>query len=286
MHLGAMIKLDDLIANGLTAGPVSNIKDMGDAELNKARDDFETAGVIAAQTGGYCNLISVDEGHRRECVVSVRRLLEKAERVGCRSVVVGGGHRDPSVPTDIFSAHPENWSDYATDLLAESCREVLDGWASDTTGLVIETWVMTPVDSPRAARKLASSVNHQNFGILFDPVNMMNLDRHFRTGDLIAECVNEFGEWIELVHLKDTRIMADRFTYHMAEVPIGDGNMDYPRLLRELTSIGEDLPLIVEHLANLDDYIQAITRIRSIAADEGIEFSSPSDMRSSARVTQ
>ncbi len=275
MHLGATIPLEDLVDLGLTAGHLSNIGAMSDEELAAEGRRYSEAGIIAVQTGGYCNLISTDENHRRDCIANLRSLLTRAERAGCRWVVVGGGHRDPAKPTDIFSAHPDNWTAEARALLAESCAAVLDGWSSATTGLVVETWVMTPLDSPAAARQLADTVNHRNFGILFDPVNMMNLDRHFRSGAFIGTCFDTFGDQIRLVHLKDTLIKAESFTYHMAEVPIGDGNLDIGQLLREADGLDEGIPLVIEHLAGFDAYAQAVSRMREIAAKNSLSFVSP-----------
>jgi len=272
MHLGAVLNIPDLQKLGLTAGPAEDIAELPEAERSGLGLSFEQAGIIPAQTGGYCNLVSTDEAHRRKCVARLRETLAAAEQAGVRTVICGGGHRDPDCPEAVFSPHPDNWTQPARELLAQSCAEVLDGFSSKVTKLTIETWVMTPLDSPRAARDLVDAVKHPNLGILFDPVNMMNLDRHFRTGEFVAECIDTFGDAITHVHAKDTRILADRFTYHMAEVPIGSGRMDYARLLREMTRLPEDVSLIIEHLDTFDAYAAAAAKLREIAAAEGIDF--------------
>lgn len=275
MLLGATVSLDEAIALGVTAAPIAAEKPALDAELSELSRPYAKAGVMPVQTNGYCNLVATDETVRRENVAATRELLRRADLAGSRAVVVGGGHRDPAVPRDVFSAHPDNWTPEAVELLAQSCREIVDGLDLKTTRLSVETWVMTPLDSPKSVRRFLDLVHHKSVGILFDPVNMMNLDRHFRTGEFIAECFDTFGDDIVHVHAKDTKLLAAEFTYKMAEVPIGTGQLDYAELLRQMSRKAEDLPLVVEHLGKREDYAAAIAHIRGIAKTEGLEFWSP-----------
>lgn len=275
MQLGATVPLDDALALGVTAAPIGAEKPMSDSELVELGHSYTKAGITPVQTNGYCNLIAPDEAIRRENVAATRELLRRADIAGSRAVVVGGGHRDPAVPRDVFSAHPDNWKPEAIELLAQSCREVVDGLDLKTTRLSVETWVMTPLDSPKSVRKFLDLVGHKSVGILFDPVNMMNLDRHYRSGEFIAECFDAFGDDIVHVHAKDTKLIAAEFTYKMSEAKIGTGQLDFAELLRQMSRKAEDLPLVVEHLRERDDYADAIAYIRRIAKAEGLEFWTP-----------
>ena len=275
MQLGATVSLDDAIALGVTAAGIAAEKPLSDAELVELGRSYTKAGITPVQTNGYCNLVATDEAIRRENVAATRELLRKADLAGSRAVVLGGGHRDPAVPRDVFSAHPDNWKPEAVELLAQSCREIVDGLNLKTTRLSVETWVMTPLDSPKSVRRFLDLVGHKSVGILFDPVNMMNLDRHFRTGEFIAECFDVFGDDIVHVHAKDTKLLAAEFTYKMAEAPIGTGQLDYAELLRQMSRKAQDLPLVVEHLGRREDYADAIAYIRRIAKAEGLSFWTP-----------
>lgn len=272
MQLGATISLDDAIALGVSAAPIPADKPLSDAELLALRQKYAAAGITPVQTNGYCNLVATDEAVRLENIAATRELLRKADLAGSRAVVVGGGHRDAKVPRDVFSAHPDNWKPETVELLAKSCRAILDGLDLKTVKLTIETWVMTPLDSPQAVKRLVELVDHPNFGILFDPVNMMNLERHFRSGPFIAECFAAFGDAIVLVHAKDTGLQPEHFTYKMAEVPIGTGQLDYNELLRQMATREKDLPLVIEHLGQPEEYAAAVRHLRGIAAAEGLSF--------------
>lgn len=272
MQLGATISLADAIALGVSAAPIGADQPLSDAELTALRQEYAAAGITPVQTNGYCNLVATDEAVRLENIAATRELLRKADLAGSRAVVVGGGHRDPAVPREVFSAHPDNWKPETVELLAKSCRAILEGLALKTVKLTIETWVMTPLDSPAAVKRLVELVDHPSFGILFDPVNMMNLDRHFRSGEFIAECFAAFGDAIVLVHAKDTKLQPEHFTYKMAEVPIGEGKLDYNELLRQMAKRDQALPLVIEHLGEPEEYASAVRHLRGIAAAEGLSF--------------
>ena len=50
----------------------------------------------------------------------------------------------------------------------------------------------------------------------------------------------------------------------------GLGTLDFPCLLRELSRLGPDLPLMLEHLPNPSDYDLAAVHLRQVAEMEGI----------------
>lgn len=271
MRLGALVSLEEAAAHGITAAAQRIELGMEEHELAFVRQRFEQAGVWAVQTGGYRNLAATDETVRQEAVAYLRKMLVKADQAGVMFVVTGGGHRDPARPSDVFSAHPDNWRPEALEVLADSCRRVLADLELRQAKLVVETWTMTPVDSPEKARALYEAVNHPHFGILFDPVNLMNLERYFRTGSFVQECVDILGDAIALVHLKDALLRPEAFTYHMSEVMIGEGNVDYPSLLQALSGLTHaNVPIMVEHLKSIEAYAASVRHVREIAAANGV----------------
>ena len=153
------------------------------------------------------------------------KMLLAAENVDSSFVNVGGGHREPTCPSNVFSAHPANWKDEALEVLAVSCIQVLGQIPIRQTRLVLETRMMTPLDSPQKVRQLYDQVNHPQFGFLFDSVNLMNLNRYFRTGEFIRECVDILGDDIALVHLKDTILKPDTFRISLMDFDQDVDNM-------------------------------------------------------------
>lgn len=269
MKLGAMVNLERARDFGFKAAMMEINEETTEHDAIILGEDFANAGVTNAQIPCYRNLISTDEAIRQRNIEDVRQALRLAQLAGCRTVVVGGGHRNPQCPNEVFSPHPDNWTAQALDVLVDSCIQILSGNDLGDVRLAVETWVMTPISSAEAAVTLVKRVNNPNVGIVFDPVNCMNLDRYFTNGDFIRHFVDVVGDGIALVHLKDSLLKALPFTYHMSEVPIGEGNIDYSMLLKSIEPL--NVPALVEHLP-VDEYPASVDYVKKLATELGISI--------------
>jgi sugar phosphate isomerase/epimerase len=80
----------------------------------------------------------------------------------------------------------------------------------------------------------------------------------------LRDCFAKLGPWIKSCHAKDITL-APRLTVHLDEARPGLGGLDYPTFLRELRRLDSEIPLLLEHLPNADEYVLAADYIRSIA---------------------
>lgn len=87
-----------------------------------------------------------------------------------------------------------------------------------------------------------------------------------RKADIV---IAKLGAHIQSCHAKDI-ILRESLTVHLNEVRPGQGNLDYPAYLRGLTRLDSDVPLMLEHLPDEDEYRAAASHIRAVAAEEGI----------------
>ena len=60
----------------------------------------------------------------------------------------------------------------------------------------------------------------------------------------------------------------DRLTVHLDETRPGCGGLDYPVYLRELAKLDPEIPLMLEHLPNEEEYRMAADHLRSVAERE------------------
>jgi sugar phosphate isomerase/epimerase len=103
-----------------------------------------------------------------------------------------------------------------------------------------------------------------------DPVNWVSSpQRYSGNADLIRESVAKLGHAVVAVHAKDI-VLRPALTVHLDEVRPGLGGLDYRTLLRELDRLDPDLPLLLEHLPNEDEYLAAATYVWQVAREEGI----------------
>ena len=242
-----------------------------EAEAAAVGRRFRDAGLRLVQLACYRNVSTPVPEERRRAVRDLVRALHLAAAAGVLHVVTGAGHRDPSQPQATFAVHPDNFSDRALEDLAATCREVLETAGDVPVRLLVETWVMTPLSSLTRASEAVRRVAHPRFGILFDPVNLMNLDVYFDNGSFLARAVQQLGPAIGIVHAKDTLLHPERFTFQLAEEPVGQGALDYGALLRALATLPGDVPLLVEHVPDEAGVRAALDHIRAVAERVGVE---------------
>jgi sugar phosphate isomerase/epimerase len=227
---------------------------------------FERRGVAMVQTSCYVNLESVDDALLQANRERLRRAIAAAAELGAECVVTGPGHMHPGRADQVYAAHPDNWTPRAMDRLVASCETVLPATEGTSVKLCIEPWSIHTLNSAAKLEELIRRVNHPALKILLDPVNLMDLQTYFRSGDVINECFDRLGDAIWIVHAKDTLINESAFTYHLSEAVPGRGILDYPTLLRRMRELHPEATLFVEHLQTMDEVREAVGYIRRIAS--------------------
>ncbi len=232
---------------------------------------YRDAGLEIVQVGNYQNIATPVAEVRLQAVRSLAHTMRLAEAAGARAVVTGAGHCDPARARETFVAHGENFSQDALDRLAQSCRDIVAASPGGACRLLVETWVITPLNNLLRASEAVRRVAHPRFGVLFDPVNLMNLDNYFDNGSFLRRAVQQLGPAIGLVHAKDTLLHPERFTFQLAEEAIGKGALDYAALLEALAALPGDIPLCVEHLQTEAQVASALEHLRAVADRIGVE---------------
>jgi sugar phosphate isomerase/epimerase len=122
-------------------------------------------------------------------------------------------------------------------------------------------------DSTESYVKLIDAIDRPSFAVHFDPVNLIcSPQRYFANAALVGEFIAVLGPRIKSVHAKDI-ILREHLTTHLDEVRPGLGALNYRNLLRGLSLLGSDLPLMLEHLPGEDEYKLAAGYIRNVATE-------------------
>jgi sugar phosphate isomerase/epimerase len=127
-------------------------------------------------------------------------------------------------------------------------------------------------DSPTSYLRLIKAIDRRSFGVHLDPVNMINSPAlFFDNASLLRECFHLLGDHIRCCHAKDITL-GEGVTVQFSEVRPGLGSLDYVTFLRELNKLNADIPILLEHLPDAEEYRQAAGYIRSVAVQEGISL--------------
>lgn len=218
----------------------------------------EQADIVIAEVGAWGrNYVSEDARLRRLAVEESIRLLEMAEALGARCLVNSAGWRED--PAQNFSAR-------TFDLIVETVQTILDAVQPARASFTLE---LVPDIFPYSCDSyvdLLRAVDRKGFGVHFDLANItVSPYLCYHNAELIQDCVDKLGPHIKSCHAKDV-VVRKGMVVHIDETRPGLGCLDYPALIRALDRLDADMPLMMEHLENNQEYQLAADYILSCAA--------------------
>jgi sugar phosphate isomerase/epimerase len=220
----------------------------------------EKADIIIAEVGAWSNPISPDEKTRSQALAKCRRQLDLADRIGANCCVNISGSRS----SNWAGPSPKNLTKETFDMIVQTTRAIIDYVKPTRTFFTLETMPWAYPDSPDSYADLLKAIDRKRFAVHLDPVNLVcSPQRYFKNARLITECFEKLGPYIKSCHAKDI-LLSTKLTTHLDEVRPGTGGLDYAVFLKELSKI-PDLPLMLEHLPNAEEYRLAAEHIRSVA---------------------
>jgi sugar phosphate isomerase/epimerase len=225
------------------------------------------ANIIIAEVGAWSNPISPDEKMRKEAQQKCRRQLHLADRIGAKCCVNISGSRSNRWE----GPSPDNLTEETFEMIVETTRAIIDEVKPTRTYFTLEMMPWSYPDSVDSYVRLIKAIDRERFAVHLDPVNIVcSPQRYFRNGRLIRECFKKLGPQIKSCHGKDI-LLDTKLTTHLDEVRPGLGGLDYVTFLKEL-SRWPDVPLMLEHLPNAEEYRLAAEHVRSVGKKAGVSF--------------
>ncbi len=135
---------------------------------------------------------------------------------------------ETGAPNETYTSVPECKSEEALQAFIAGLRPVVEYAEKMGVIVAIEPVARHIVHSPKRARQVLDTIGSPNLQIIFDPVNLLDMDNYQRREELFAETIDLLGEDVAMVHLKDFRIEDGK----MISLGCGLGEMDYTQILR------------------------------------------------------
>ena len=243
-------------------------------DFDRARDiksKFASAHIIIAEVPAWFNALHPDNITRQSNISQIAKQLalsEELEAACCGTIV--GSFDDRDNWDSHVGPHPENFTDDAFDAIVDWVRRVLDDVKPTRTKLTLEMSPWTLLDGPEIYLDLIKAVDRDGLAVHLDPANAVRDPRTFySTGTMIDQCFDILGPWIRSCHAKDVDFALDARTVGIKEVIPGRGVMDYKTYIRRINKLSNDMPLIIEHLANQFEFLEARGFILGIAEKIG-----------------
>ena len=241
--------------------------DANDAKIQAYAKAAAEANIIIAEVGAWSNPLSSNKTERQAALNKCRRSLSLADRIGARCCVNISGSRGEqwAGPSE------KNLTSETFDMIVETTRSIIDEVKPTRSFFTLEAMPWAYPDSVDSYVRLLKAINRKQFAVHLDPTNLVcSPQRYYNNGPLIAECFRRLGPHIKSCHAKDVLLDTKALT-HLSEVRIGLGRLDYTVFLKELSKL-RDIPLMLEHLPNAQEYRLAAQHLGSVAKSIGLTF--------------
>jgi sugar phosphate isomerase/epimerase len=239
-------------------------------ECAQVRNVFAAAGMDIVQFGiGFANCLFAPEKSARDEVVGViGRGVEMAKELGAHVCLIRTGSLSPR--GSYFPA-TENHSPESWQRLVETVRRVADNAEAVGQVVVIETHLLTILDSPEANQRLIAEVGSPRMKVVMDFVNHFPTVQHvYHSTARLNHIFDLMGPIAGVAHCKDIRF-GNGLVLHIDEAIPGEGLLDMSTALRRWHSHDPNGYMLLEHLPD-DQYPLAAANIIRIAAESGVEI--------------
>ena len=235
--------------------------------IRSFRTEAEKSNIIIAEVGAWNNCLDLNESLRKAAVNKNVEALRLADEIGaCCCVNISGARGE------IWDGpYPGNYAKDTFDLIVENVRYIIDQVKPINAFYSLEPMPYMLPDSPDSCLKLIVAVDRKQFGVHLDPVNMISSPQKFyNNAAFLRECFSKLGPFIKSIHAKDIAILP-KLTVNLEERRPGLGSLDYSVFLKEATKL-KDIPFMLEHLNNQEEYRLAAEYIRQVGDKTRIEF--------------
>lgn len=219
-----------------------------------------------AEVGAWKNLFDPDPEKSRqnyEYVLDRCRLSEKVGAACCVNISGACG--------EVWDGgYPENYTEETFDRVVATVKRLIAEAKLKKSAYSLEPmpW-MLPWDA-ESYLELLQAIGEEGFAVHMDGVNMMSSPyRYFHCREFLEHSFALLTGKIRSVHVKDVALQRT-LTLHLKEVPIGEGGFDVAAYAHLTENESAEMPFIIEHLKTEEDYLQAITAVKTILKNEGI----------------
>lgn len=207
---------------------------------NYLRHLFEANGLDIAVLGCYLNLANPDPEYMKSAREKYFAHIRFASLLGCGMVGTETG-----APNKEYVYCPECRSDKAFSLFLKELKPIVRCAEQYGVTLAIEPVARHIIWGPKRCREALDEIGSHNLQVLFDPVNMLDLDNVDSREELFAEAIELLGKDVAMVHFKDF-VRVDE-GYGLKSVGAGTGEMDYSQIIR---FIKKEKPFVYATLEN------------------------------------
>ena len=223
--------------------------------------------LLIGEVGAWRNVMALDPKEREANLDWNIRQLELAETVGANCCVNISG----SFAEYWDGYHPDLDTKETWDLVVSNTQRIIDAVKPTHTAYSLEPMPWMVPESPEQYLQLMKDVDRNAFKVHLDYCNMLNsIERYRHASEFITHCFELLGPHIVSIHAKDALILQGGLPIVINEVMPGEGSLDLSLVTKLAHSLGDDIPVFVEHLDTHEQYMQAVAAMRQSAKKAGV----------------
>lgn len=236
-----------------------------DAILQAVREND----LVIAEVGRWVNLLDADPVKRAKNLKQVTEGLALADELDAKCCVDIAGSFNPKVWS---GPDPRNVTEEFFDATVQNVRTIIDAVKPKRSKFALEMMGWALPNSPESYLRLIAAVDRPQFGVHIDVCNLINSpDKFWNTTKLINDVFDQLGPYVLSAHAKDLRWIPE-MSIRFQECVIGQGTIDFATYLHRLAILPQDVPFMIEHMANAEEYEASKLHLFDIGRDAGIAF--------------
>ena len=238
------------------------------SEIDGYQNAAREADLVICEIGVWNNTLDRDPVRRGEAIERAVRQLELAEYVGANCCVNIAG----SYSAQWDGPHPDNFTERAFEEIVSTTQGIIDRVNPQSTCYSLEPMPWMYPDTPESYLALMEAIDRPGFGVHLDMVNVINSPGlYYRNSQVIRDWFQKLGGHIRSCHAKDIRL-SGRLTVHLDECRPGTGGLDYRTYLACLAELPERTCLMLEHMTEEEDYVEATRYLKGLAEEMGLKL--------------
>ena len=246
--------------------PVDHTADL--KVIDGYKNAVEAADLVICEIGVWNNLLDRNPEKREANMQRAIHQLELADYVGANCCVNISGNCGEQWD----GHHPDNLTQKTFEEVVLTTQKIIDAVNPKNTEYSLEPMPWMFPHTADSYVDLIKAIDRKAFAAHLDPVNVINSPiQYYRTGEVIQEWFDKLGTQIKSCHAKDI-IMSGKLTVHLDECRPGTGNLDYETYLKCMTKLPDRACLMLEHMTEEIDYIEATKYIKGLAKKLGIKL--------------
>ena len=248
--------------------PGELLDEISDDDTARCRRLFTEYDIDLAQFAiayGDC-LFDPDPAARSRAVSKVVGGAALAARLGADCYLIRPGSLNPAGP---WTSHRANHTPEALALLIRTLREIARRTAALNIVTVVETHVISILNTPSVCRRLIKSVNCANIRLVMDYVNHFeSIDQVYSDTERLNHIFKTIGPLAPVCHVKDITV-GNRLVVHLEETVPGFGELNLALALGLFHESHPEGYALIEHLGP-DQIPLAAANVRETSKRAGI----------------